>query len=75
MPGVTSGAFIKLATTPSLPLQTGELPTEEVEKEDQRIEDLNLPNWHSGLNAAEFAYILYQAPVLIGVHASEMLPE
>lgn len=75
VPGVTPGAFIKLATTPTVSLETGQLPAEEQEKEGQRKEDLHLPSWHSGLNAAEFAYILYQAPVLMGVHASEMLPE
>jgi hypothetical protein len=75
VPGVTPGVFIDLATTPSVPLEPGTLPTKEVEKADQRIEDLLLPSWHSGLNAAEFAYILHQAPVLMGVHASEMLPE
>jgi hypothetical protein len=75
VPGATAGAFIKLATTPTVPLAAGTLPAEENEKEDQREEDLHLPSWHAGLNAAEFAYILYQAPVLMGVHASEMLPE
>ncbi|MFQ6026490.1 MAG: hypothetical protein ACE5Q6_03125 [Dehalococcoidia bacterium] len=75
VPGVTSGAFIDLATTPTVPLEPGALPDVEDEKEFQREEDLHLPNWHGGLNAAEFAYILYQAPVLMGVHASEMLPE
>lgn len=75
VPAVTSGEFVNLSTTPTVPLESGVLPTEEVEKEDQREEDLHLPSWHSGLNAAEFAYILYQAPVLMGVHALEMLPE
>jgi hypothetical protein len=27
------------------------------------------------MSAAELAYILYQAPVLVAVHASEMLPK
>jgi hypothetical protein len=30
-------------------------------------------NWSSDMNAAELAYILYQVPVLVAVHASEML--
>ena len=75
VPGVQSGDFITLATTPTVPLSLGTLPQSEPEKKDQRDEDLLLPSWNPGLNAAEFAYILFQAPVLIGVHASEMLPE
>ena len=27
------------------------------------------------MNAAELAYILYQVPVLVAVHAAEMLPD
>lgn len=31
-------------------------------------------NWDSGIDSAELAYILYQAPVMVAVHASRMLP-
>lgn len=31
--------------------------------------------WRSTMDAAELAYILYQVPVLVGVHAAEMLPD
>jgi len=31
--------------------------------------------WSPDTNAAELAYILYQVPVLVGVHASRMLPK
>jgi hypothetical protein len=75
VPGLTDGDFIALDATPALALQAGTLPQEEQEKGDQRIEDLHIPQWHGNLSAAEYAYILYQAPVLVGVHASEMLPE
>jgi len=27
------------------------------------------------MNAADLAYILYQVPVLVGVHAAELLPD
>jgi hypothetical protein len=27
------------------------------------------------MNAAELAYILFQAPVMVAVHAAEMLPK
>lgn len=40
----------------------------------QHLEDLQV-QWNRASNAAELAYILYQMPVLIGVHATEMLPK
>jgi len=36
-------------------------------------EDDNEVNWNPNTNAAELAYILYQVPVLVAVHAAEML--
>ena len=43
------------------------------EKVEQYGDDKNF-KWHPDTNAAELAYILYQVPVLVGVHGSEMLP-
>ncbi len=40
----------------------------------QHPEDIQIA-WRPQMNAAELAYILYQVPVLVGVHAAEMLPE
>jgi hypothetical protein len=40
----------------------------------QQKEDSHL-SWDSNMNSAELAYILYQVPVLVGVHAAEMLPD
>jgi hypothetical protein len=45
------------------------------EKKQQRTEDDSLPLWYSGLSSADIAYILFQAPVLVAVHAQEMLPK
>ncbi|MEM7372560.1 MAG: hypothetical protein AAF587_28325 [Bacteroidota bacterium] len=50
------------------------LPVNEKEKEEQLLEDLNI-HWNADMNAAELAYVLYQVPVLVAVHASEMLPD
>jgi hypothetical protein len=44
---------------------------------DQRNEDLQI-KWNGGghaVDAADLAYILYQVPVLVAVHAAEMLPK
>lgn len=67
--------FIELdgATTP-VPLQEFDNPVDDAEKADQHAEDLSLPLWHAGLSSADIAYILFQAPVLLAVHAEEMLP-
>jgi hypothetical protein len=31
--------------------------------------------WNRNTNAADVAYVLYQLPVLVAVHAAEMLPQ
>jgi hypothetical protein len=49
-------------------------PTDDQEKEEQQRDDLALPRWHSKLSSADIAYMLFQAPVLMAVHAQEMLP-
>jgi hypothetical protein len=36
---------------------------------------VSLPLWYSGLSSADIAYMLFQAPVLMAVHAQEMLPD
>ena len=58
------------ASTPTITLSA----TSEPEKQVQHNEDKGL-SWRADMNAAEFAYILYQVPVLVAVHASEMLPK
>ncbi len=45
-------------------------PDAEVEQHD---EDVNVA-WNADTNAADVAYVLYQVPVLVAVHAAEMLP-
>jgi hypothetical protein len=45
--------------------------------EDQHKEDLNI-QWNTNgksVDAADLAYMLYQVPVLVAIHASEMLPK
>jgi hypothetical protein len=47
------------------------VPTEP-EKIEQHNEDSPL-HWNAQINAADIAYILFQAPVLVAIHAREML--
>jgi hypothetical protein len=49
------------------------VPPGEEEKEDQRKEDVQV-RWGDDVSAAELAYIMYQAPAMVAVHAAEMLP-
>lgn len=48
------------------------LSTGETEKQMQHEEDKQL-TWSKDMNSAELAYILYQSPVMMAVHAAEML--
>jgi hypothetical protein len=65
--------FLELDSTVTVPLRDFD-GTDDNEKKDQRAEDVNLPLWFSGLSSADLAYILFQVPVLVAVHAQEMLP-
>lgn len=49
------------------------VPAGEEEKEEQRKEDVHI-RWSDDVSAAELAYILFQAPAMVAVHAAEMLP-
>lgn len=62
LPGVAPGIEIPLT-----------LPADQAEKEPQRVEDHEV-RWDSNVSAAELAYILYQAPAMLAIHASELLP-
>ena len=66
------GSFIQITNaTPTLTLVSPTLPDEE-EKQEQHADDKNL-SWNKDMSAADVAYILFQAPVLVGIHAAEML--
>ncbi|WP_344586513.1 hypothetical protein [Actinomadura vinacea] len=67
--------FVRLdENTVQVPLREFDVPAEDQEKNDQQLEDKSLPVWHGGLSSADVAYMLFQAPVLMAVHAQEMLP-
>ena len=72
--GPPNGAprYLKLdASTPALTLEKPTDPAD-AEKEDQYEEDKDIL-WSAQIGAGDLAYILYQAPVLVAVHAREML--
>jgi hypothetical protein len=67
------GASIVLASAPAT--LTVSDPGASDEKHPQYLNDKAVTWSRSSMSAAEIAYIFYQAPVLVGVHASEMLPK
>lgn len=72
---VTDGTLRIEAT---MPVKTLVAPstTPEIELDaevEQHHEDMHV-GWNKDTNAADVAYVLYQVPVLIAVHAAEMLP-
>jgi hypothetical protein len=71
----TPGGYLQLAASAGVELDTQNPPGPADEKFPQYSDDLKVvQGFGSDLTAAELAYILFQAPVLVGVHASEMLP-
>jgi hypothetical protein len=72
VPNTQVGDYIQITnSTATIALES--LPPTEIEKTDQAADDKSV-QWHKDTHAAEVAYILYQAPVMVAVHASEMLP-
>ncbi|MDQ0847405.1 hypothetical protein [Streptomyces sp. V1I6] len=67
--------FVTLDPGTQFPLVAFDGSEDDQEKREQRREDAALPLWHSRLSSADIAYMLFQAPVLIAVHAQEMLPD
>ncbi|MBT2226084.1 hypothetical protein [Nonomuraea sp. NEAU-A123] len=65
--------FVTLDPAVTVPL-AGLDGSDDAGKLDQHAEDENLPLWFSGLGSADLAYILLQVPVMVAVHAQEMVP-
>jgi hypothetical protein len=66
------GSYIEIASAPAaFPLAAP--GTQDQEKAEQHFEDKKVL-WSRNMSSAELAYVLFQAPVLVAVHGSEMLP-
>ncbi|MFQ5636634.1 MAG: hypothetical protein ACE5IR_01400 [bacterium] len=72
-PAVENGGFIQITAATQSITADQPLEPEDSEKQEQQDEDADIA-WHANMSSAELAYILYQVPVLVAVHASEMLP-
>ncbi|MGW6979119.1 hypothetical protein ACWGE1_06665 [Streptomyces sp. NPDC054932] len=73
-PGGRRGFIALDGATPVVELVDVDDPAEDEEKTAQHGEDTALRSWHAGLDSADVAYMLFQAPVMMAVHAQEMLP-
>jgi hypothetical protein len=74
-PGVPEGGFLQITNaTPGIALTPPPDPNQaEFDEEvEQHGEDKQIA-WNANADAADLAYVLYQVPVLVAVHASEML--
>ena len=72
VPDVEAGRFLSIAETDEYVVDPP--ANNDTTEKQQQLEDSHI-TWNSDMNAAELAYVLYQVPVLIGVHAAEMLPD
>jgi hypothetical protein len=70
----TGRGFLVLDPAVTVPLRDFDDSDDDFEKADQRAEDENVPPWSAGLSSADLAYLLFQVPVMVAVHAKEMVP-
>jgi hypothetical protein len=73
LPGGSPGDFLQPTTPPAVTL-TAPPASASDEQKAQHAEDVQV-TWGAGVSAAELAYLMYQVPVLVAVHAAKMLPE
>ncbi|MBP1692106.1 MAG: hypothetical protein H6Q32_1458, partial [Bacteroidetes bacterium] len=73
LPGGVAGDFIDVGSSSQSLVLPSPTSAPDSEEGKQQREDVQV-RWNAS-NAAELAYILYQVPVMIGVHAMEMLPK
>lgn len=66
------GSHIEIASAPAA-IALAAPGTQDEEKAEQHFEDKQVL-WSRDMSSAELAYVLFQAPVLVAVHGSEMLP-
>ena len=73
-PAVAEGGFLRLNAQTQTVRADQPLEADDAEKQPQHDEDVQIV-WSKDMSSAELAYVLYQVPVLVAVHATEMLPK
>ncbi len=72
-PGTPASGFIRFDRGVEVGLADFNGGDDDEEKQRQRDDDVNITGWAPDVSAADVAYILFQAPVLVAVHAQEMV--
>jgi hypothetical protein len=72
LPGGSAGDFLLPSPAPAITLEAPPASAS-TQQQAQHAEDIQV-TWGSSVSAAELAYIMYQVPVLVAVHATRMLP-
>jgi len=74
-PGVLEGGFLQItnATTPIGLTQPTDTSQAEFDEELAQYKEDKQVAWNKDVDAADLAYVLYQVPVMVAVHANEML--
>jgi len=74
-PAAATEKFLQITpATTTIDVGANDLEDNDDEKQAQRVEDVQF-TWNKDMNAAELAYILFQAPVMVAIHSAEMLPK
>jgi hypothetical protein len=71
----TGRGFIRFDGNVTVALDPFNHDADDQEKTEQRADDVQVSTWQPDVSAADAAYILFQAPVLVAIHAQEMLPD
>jgi hypothetical protein len=72
LPGGAAGSYVDVGPgMTSLQLSPPTAPADQ-EKAEQHADDVAIA-WNASMNAADIAYVMYQAPVLVAIHAAELL--
>jgi hypothetical protein len=74
-PGIVDGGFLQItnATAPLGLTQPTDTSQAEFDEELEQYGEDNQVLWRKEADAADLAYVLYQVPVMMAVHGSEML--
>jgi hypothetical protein len=74
LPGAAAGHFIEITDATATIALVDPHGNPDLQEEFEQYDEDKFISWDKNANAASLAYILYQAPVLVAIHASEMLP-
>ena len=72
LPAAAGNGYVSIDNAMTAILVVAPTAVEDQDKLEQFGDDVAI-RWDKDMNAADVAYILFQAPVLVAIHAAEML--